>query len=101
MGVIYNMFGCKLPGVRGPDRLDFPTGRSSAPVIWEYLGSPIDLTFSSGFFAATQDAAGVITPMVGWIITSMKEEEWKDVEAHTKYGAKPVAGLADMTTAGT
>jgi Ras-related protein Rab-6A len=73
------MFGEKIPeGVGGPDCLDFPKGRSSAPVVWTYLGSPIDLSFTSGFFGATQDnSTGVITPVVGWLITKDEEKEKK------------------------
>ena len=93
--VLYDGFGRTPEGVGGPDCLDFPGGRSSAPVVWSYLGSQIDLTFSSGFFGATQHPSGVITPVVGWLITKGKK-----AKTDTKYGWRSSkAGLADVERA--
>jgi len=61
-------------GVQGPDCEDFPSGRSEAPVIWEYLGTKINLKFVSGFVGATQDPETLaISPHVGWFIVAADE----------------------------
>jgi hypothetical protein len=60
--------------VQGPDCEDFPSGRSEAPVVWEYLGTEIDLKFVSGFVGATQDPETLaISPHVGWFIAAADE----------------------------
>lgn len=55
---------------RGPDRLDFGSGMSQAPVIWEHYAKKIPLDFNAGFTGATQDPETLeITPHVSWFIT--------------------------------
>jgi hypothetical protein len=53
----------------GPNILDFPSGLSTAPVIWQYYATTIPLSFQSGFIGATQNSTSFeITPNVGWVI---------------------------------
>lgn len=57
------------PSVAGPDTQDFPQGISTAPVIWDYLGSEINLEFKSGFVGASQDPETlVVSPCVSWAV---------------------------------
>jgi len=54
----------------GPDPVDFPTVMSSAPVIWDYLGTELKLHFHAGFFGTVQDKETLaLSPCVGWIVT--------------------------------
>mmetsp|Transcript_92004 Transcript_92004/g.173370 ORF Transcript_92004/g.173370 Transcript_92004/m.173370 type:complete len:437 (-) Transcript_92004:281-1591(-) len=56
-------------GVYGLDEESFPPGLSKAPVTWHYLNTMIQLTFVSGFFAASQHpSTWVVRPEVGWAI---------------------------------
>ena len=44
------------------------------PVLWDYYGTEIDLTFNAGFIGATKDQeTGVISPVVGWFINKLIE----------------------------
>ena len=44
------------------------------PVLWDYYGTEIDLTFNAGFIGATQDQeTDVISPVVGWFINKLIE----------------------------
>lgn len=52
----------------GPDIGDLPGGMAAAPVLWDYLGTEIPLSFQAGFVGAVQRADGTIAPELGWCI---------------------------------
>jgi len=61
---------------QGPDCADFPGGLAAAPVLWDYNGSEMKLTFKAGFVAAEQNSVtGVIRPTIGWFIAHDGGEE--------------------------
>ncbi len=51
----------------GPTMEKFPTGLSSAPFMWNYLGTIIPMEFIGGFVGVSQDAGtGAVRPAIGW-----------------------------------
>lgn len=51
----------------GPAKPDFPTGLSSAPFLWNYLGTERPMVFTGGFVGVSQDAVtGAVRPAIGW-----------------------------------
>jgi len=51
----------------GATHLDFPSGRSSAPFVWSYLGSEIPMRLTAGFVGVSHEAAtGAVRPAIGW-----------------------------------
>jgi hypothetical protein len=46
---------------------------TTTPVVWDYTGRNINLSFKTGFIGAIQDAnIEVIKPVVGWYIVFEK-----------------------------
>jgi hypothetical protein len=55
--------------VNGPDVSSFPSGLSSAPFIWEYLGTEYPMKFVGGFAGVSQDPYSFrLRPAQGWAI---------------------------------
>ena len=53
----------------GPTVDNFPTGLSSAPFTWNYLGTELPMVFTGGFTGVSQDAStGTTRPAIGWAI---------------------------------
>lgn len=53
----------------GPGDYEFPTGVSSAPFIWNYLGTEFPMMFMGGFAGVAQDPqTGAVRPAIGWAI---------------------------------
>jgi hypothetical protein len=53
----------------GPSPGDFPGGLARAPLVWEYLGTSLDMEFLGGFVGVAQDPATLaLRPEVGWAI---------------------------------
>jgi hypothetical protein len=62
-----NGFGAAFGG--GPKVADYPTGLSSAPFSWRYLGTNIPMVFVGGFVGVAQDPVnGWVRPAIGWAI---------------------------------
>ena len=60
-------------GVAGiPDSM-VPSGLSSAPVKWVYLGTAIPLLFQAGFIGVVQDKKGRLCAEVGWAVTEAEK----------------------------
>lgn len=54
----------------GPSWTYMPTGLSSAPFVWNYLGTEIPMTFTSGFAGVAQDPESLaLRPAIGWAIS--------------------------------
>ena len=52
-----------------------PSGISIAPVVWNYLGTPIDLEFIGGFIGIEQTETGALTPALGWAVREARPAE--------------------------
>jgi hypothetical protein len=53
----------------GPEPSAFPSGLSSAPFIWKYLGSKLPMEFVAGFVAVSQDPVTLgVRPAIGWAV---------------------------------
>lgn len=60
----------KQPDERGPTSSDFRSGLSTAPFLWEYLGTEIPMAFRGGFVGVSQDPETLaVRPAIGWAIT--------------------------------
>ncbi len=76
----------------GPDCLDFGSGMTQAPVIWEYYGQKIPLDLNAGFTGATQDPETLeITPHVSWFITYTPPEPTRRAPKLAKQAARQAA----------
>jgi hypothetical protein len=59
----------------GVNESGLPCGISTAPVVWDYFGKEIPLTFHAGFICAKQDPTSfIITPHIGWYIVQRDEQ---------------------------
>lgn len=61
----------------GCDVQNFPTGSSSAPVIWMRLGQRIPLRFAGGFVGGKLVHGNCIRPEIGWWLGEIDEEASK------------------------
>jgi len=66
----YHMPWQMMESANGPEPTSFPKVLSSAPVFWEYHGTPLDLHFHAGFLGATQDSTTrALRCCVGWAVS--------------------------------
>ncbi|WP_437625492.1 DUF4419 domain-containing protein [Sorangium sp. So ce1151] len=53
----------------GAHRFMIPSGISTAPFLWRYLGSELDMEFLAGFVGVAQDRRGLaLRPAIGWAV---------------------------------
>ena len=76
----YVTSGVKKAG-RGKDTNAYPTGLSSAPVLWKYYDLEFKLKFIGGFIGVKQDTknGNELSPMVGWVIGEQTKENAQTV----------------------
>lgn len=55
-----------------PSSIDYPSGVSKVPFIWDYYGSLHDYEFLAGFFGVSQDENLNVRPAIGWAVRSVK-----------------------------
>jgi len=57
-------------GAEGPWPTEFPQTISSTAVVWEYLGTTLDLHFHAGVLGASFDKeSGALRPVTSWIVS--------------------------------
>jgi hypothetical protein len=53
----------------GPEPSAFPSGLSTAPFIWKYVGTEFPMEFVAGFVAVSQDPETLgVRPAIGWAV---------------------------------
>jgi hypothetical protein len=53
----------------GPSPADIPSGISSVPFVWDYLGQKLPMRFLGGFVGVAQDAGALaVRPAIGWAV---------------------------------
>jgi|HubBroStandDraft_6_1064221.scaffolds.fasta_scaffold83035_2 hypothetical protein len=53
----------------GPTVAHIPSGLSSVPFVWDYLGTPFPMRFLGGFVGVGQDEGTlVVRPVIGWAV---------------------------------
>ncbi len=53
----------------GPSAACIPSGLSSVPFVWDYLGTPLPMRFLGGFVGVGQDEGTlVVRPVIGWAV---------------------------------
>ena len=65
----------------GATEENFPSGLSSAPYLWKYLGQKFNMKFVAGFYGSEHNPeTKALRPAIGWAITDEGEIEGKIVE---------------------
>jgi len=56
--------------------LALPSGLSTAPFVWDYLGRYYDYQFLGGFVGVCQDAADLtLRPEIGWAVRELAADQ--------------------------
>jgi hypothetical protein len=51
-----------------PSPNEFPSGVSSTPFVWEYLGAKLQMRFASGLVGVEIQRDGTLSPQLGWAV---------------------------------
>ena len=64
-----NITGDHRNGHRSITTSDLPTGLSTVPFVWNYLGTTYNMDFVAGFTSFTQDPdTYAVRPKIGWAV---------------------------------
>jgi hypothetical protein len=68
-----------LTSEQTPKPNDFPSGVSSTPFKWIYLGSTLDMRFASGLVGIIAGEDGTLSPQLGWAVFEVYEASESNV----------------------